>query len=159
MLLWFITRGGAGRDDKKEATEARHATRGLGKDLEELRQEMLAAAEALEFERAAELRDRILDLEDAALGIGGPLDLPEVPRDPKKERDLKRQVKRRKKAKKKTTRKKATGKKKATKKKAAKKKATKKKATKKTAAKKKTTKKKAGKQPVSQQASGNADDS
>jgi excinuclease ABC subunit B len=56
---------------------AKEAEAALGKDLEALRKDMLAAAEALEFERAAELRDRILDLEARALGVGpdGPLDV------------------------------------------------------------------------------------
>ncbi len=39
-------------------------------DLEALRRDMLAAAEALDFERAAALRDQVLELEGLALGLG-----------------------------------------------------------------------------------------
>ena len=41
----------------------------LERTLQALRDEMLAAAEALEFERAAELRDRLLELERGSLGL------------------------------------------------------------------------------------------
>jgi excinuclease ABC subunit B len=54
----------ARRERGSEAAEVK-----LKASLDELREEMLAAAEALEFERAAELRDRIFDLETRALGL------------------------------------------------------------------------------------------
>ncbi|RMG18246.1 MAG: excinuclease ABC subunit UvrB [Planctomycetota bacterium] len=48
------------------------AERTLREDLASLRAEMLAAAEALDFERAAALRDRLFALEDEALGLEVP---------------------------------------------------------------------------------------
>ena len=47
------------------------ATRDLPKLIEQTRREMKAAAAALEFEQAAELRDRVQDLERRALGLLG----------------------------------------------------------------------------------------
>ena len=49
--------------------KARAQGQDLQKALEALRAEMLGAAEALEFERAAELRDRIFELERESLGL------------------------------------------------------------------------------------------
>ena len=49
--------------------------------LAELEKEMLAAAEALEFERAAELRDRIKELQDAPVLTGVPASGPDEPDD------------------------------------------------------------------------------
>ena len=48
---------------------AREAEGKLKADVKQIRSEMLAAAEALEFERAAELRDQLLVLEDQSLGL------------------------------------------------------------------------------------------
>ena len=42
---------------------------GYGLRIEALRRDMLAAAKELEFERAAELRDEMLALEDLALEV------------------------------------------------------------------------------------------
>jgi excinuclease ABC subunit B len=53
----------------KRARDAVAASKGLGKSLEKLRKEMLEAAEALEFERAAALRDEIFELEAISLGV------------------------------------------------------------------------------------------
>ncbi len=47
------------------------ATRDLPKLIEQARKEMKAAAAALDFEQAAELRDRVQDLERRALGLPG----------------------------------------------------------------------------------------
>jgi len=41
------------------------------KTIASLRKEMLAAADAMDFERAAQLRDEIFELERSALGLGG----------------------------------------------------------------------------------------
>jgi excinuclease ABC subunit B len=61
----FVDVAGAG----KRQREAREAGGDLNKHLAELRSEMLAAAEALDYERAAELRDEILELEGQSLGF------------------------------------------------------------------------------------------
>lgn len=54
---------------KKEAIQ--HKAEGaLHKDAAALRKQMLAAADALDFELAARLRDQLLELEDQALGLG-----------------------------------------------------------------------------------------
>ncbi len=58
---WFTVPGGADRVEKAATIEDRAAA------VEELRAEMVVAAESLEFERAAALRDRIRELE----GDGG----------------------------------------------------------------------------------------
>jgi excinuclease ABC subunit B len=44
----------------------------IPKTIERLRREMLTAAKKLEFERAAELRDQIADLEQRELAVGAP---------------------------------------------------------------------------------------
>jgi len=54
-----------------EDSEDYIATRDLPKLIEQTRREMKAAAAALEFEQAAELRDRVQDLERRALGLLG----------------------------------------------------------------------------------------
>ena len=53
--------------ERKRRAEA--AEKELGAGLAELRKEMLAAAEALEFERAAALRDQSLTLEKRSLEL------------------------------------------------------------------------------------------
>ncbi len=52
-----------------EGTEEHIAAQDLPKLLEQTRKEMKAAAAALDFEQAAELRDRVQDLERRALGL------------------------------------------------------------------------------------------
>ena len=53
---------------KKEAIQ--HKAEGaLKKDAADLRKRMLAAADGLDFELAARLRDQLLQLEDEALGL------------------------------------------------------------------------------------------
>ncbi len=47
------------------------SARDLRKEIERLREKMLAAAGALEFEQAAEFRDRMLELEKRELGVAG----------------------------------------------------------------------------------------
>ena len=54
---------------KKEKLARVEGSAKLESALDDLRKEMIAAAEALEFERAAELRDRIFELERASLGL------------------------------------------------------------------------------------------
>jgi len=54
-----------------EDSEEYIAARDLPKLIEQTRKEMKAAAAALDFERAAELRDRVQDLERRALGLPG----------------------------------------------------------------------------------------
>ena len=54
---------------KAEAIK-RDAEGTLSADAASLRERMLAAAEALDFETAASLRDQLLALEDQALGLG-----------------------------------------------------------------------------------------
>ena len=56
-------------DTEEVAQRAQRAAEAAEVDLEELRDEMRAAAESLEFERAAELRDRIAELEALSLGL------------------------------------------------------------------------------------------
>ncbi|MFQ5894304.1 MAG: excinuclease ABC subunit UvrB, partial [Nitrospinota bacterium] len=55
--------------DYLEVSEVAEEPAVYGKDVEELRAEMRGAAERLEFERAAELRDRIRELECRGLGV------------------------------------------------------------------------------------------
>jgi len=54
-----------------EDSEEYIAARDLPKLIEQTRKEMKAAAAALDFEQAAELRDRVQDLERRALGLPG----------------------------------------------------------------------------------------
>jgi len=61
----FVDVAGAGKRQKA----ALEAGGGLDAHLETLRKEMLSAADALEFERAAELRDEILELEAQSMGL------------------------------------------------------------------------------------------
>ncbi len=72
-----------GEESKKERTKAdrmkelkkRHRKLGIvdiQQDVEALRKEMLQAAEDLDFERAAELRDRVHELEDIQMGLTTP---------------------------------------------------------------------------------------
>jgi len=62
----YLTVPLVGEDDGDEALDAA----ALRKQVATLRDEMRAAAKQLEFERAAELRDRIRALEARALGVG-----------------------------------------------------------------------------------------
>jgi excinuclease ABC subunit B len=52
-----------------EGEEAYRSPKALAREIERLRKEMLKAAAALEFERAAEVRDRLLALEKRELAI------------------------------------------------------------------------------------------
>ena len=54
---------------EREQAAAEAAAELSGESVEELRKQMLAAAEALDFEAAAALRDKIYALEQAALGL------------------------------------------------------------------------------------------
>jgi excinuclease ABC subunit B len=65
-------RRGPGRGERPERIEVPASPAELEAQLASLRDEMRAAAKALEFERAAEARDRIRVLEQALLGLGAP---------------------------------------------------------------------------------------
>ncbi len=65
-------RRGPGRGERPERVEVPASPAELEAQLASLRDEMRAAAKALEFERAAEARDRIRVLEQALLGLGAP---------------------------------------------------------------------------------------
>ncbi len=52
-----------------EGEEEYRSPKALAKEIEKVRKEMLKAAGALEFERAAELRDRLLGLEKRELAV------------------------------------------------------------------------------------------
>jgi excinuclease ABC subunit B len=62
----------------RQAEDANLAEEDLRTNVDELRREMLSAAEALDFEAAARLRDRIFELESRALGLPTP-GLPKPP--------------------------------------------------------------------------------
>lgn len=67
---------GAASSQAKQAKDAKRQVRKLGitdlpQELEALRKEMRAAAEELDFERAAALRDRVHELESIELGLDG----------------------------------------------------------------------------------------
>jgi excinuclease ABC subunit B len=65
-------RRGGGRASAARASDAATSAAQLPALIDELRREMKKAAAALEFERAAELRDRVRALEAAALaGLPG----------------------------------------------------------------------------------------
>jgi excinuclease ABC subunit B len=66
----------------RQAEDATRAEEELSQNVDELRRDMLAAAEALDFEGAARLRDRIFELEARALG----LPTPGAPQPPKMQR-------------------------------------------------------------------------
>jgi excinuclease ABC subunit B len=74
---------GAGRDEdvlaqsRKAAREAlRLGVQDLPKEIDQLRKAMFKAAENLDFERAAEMRDRLKELEELDLKMGGTHDEP-----------------------------------------------------------------------------------
>ncbi|MCO5165045.1 MAG: excinuclease ABC subunit UvrB [Planctomycetes bacterium] len=56
----------------RQAEDAKLAEEDLRTNVDELRRDMLAAAEALDFEKAAALRDRVFELEARALGLPTP---------------------------------------------------------------------------------------
>ena len=56
----------------RQAEDATLAEEDLRTNVDELRRDMLAAAEGLDFEKAARLRDRIFELEARALGLPTP---------------------------------------------------------------------------------------
>jgi excinuclease ABC subunit B len=58
----------------REETEGYLSPREVPKAIRQLKKEMRKAAEQLEFERAAELRDRIQRLQEAAITRDIPLD-------------------------------------------------------------------------------------
>jgi excinuclease ABC subunit B len=53
--------------------EANYGAKDLPRVIQKLKKEMKKAAEALEFERAAELRDRIRAIEEQEIGLRNPL--------------------------------------------------------------------------------------
>jgi excinuclease ABC subunit B len=54
-------------------TKGKYGPRDIPRMVHQLRKEMKRAAEQLEFERAAELRDRIRELEEREIGLRDPL--------------------------------------------------------------------------------------
>jgi excinuclease ABC subunit B len=64
----------AGKDKKAAAPVAEIPLEQLPAQIRKLKAEMKTAAAALEFEKAAELRDRVKALEELALRVGGALD-------------------------------------------------------------------------------------
>ena len=70
--------GGTPQDDfvdlpraRQEAAQVRHPARGDPRHPAALRKEMHALSDSMEFEKAAAVRDRIKELEEIRLSLGG----------------------------------------------------------------------------------------